>query len=61
VNYQFLGTNDKSLLPKSIEFHEKHKEISDIHGKFIAHINLGLLYDVLGLNSAYLIKIIHRR
>ena len=47
VNNQLLGEHDDALLHKAISFHNKHKELSDIHGKLIAHINLGLLYESL--------------
>ena len=26
----------------------KHKEIADVAGKFLAHINLGIIYNALG-------------
>lgn len=29
----------------AIEFHKKHEEISDVSGKFLASINLGLCYN----------------
>jgi tetratricopeptide (TPR) repeat protein len=44
VDYQLLGNINKEAYQQAINFHCKHRDISDIHGKFIAHINLGLLY-----------------
>lgn len=32
----------------AIEFHNKHKEIADVAGKFLAHINLGIIYNNIG-------------
>jgi hypothetical protein len=32
-------------MEKAIDFHKKHEEISDINGKFLASINLGLCYE----------------
>ena len=31
----------------AIEFHLKHKEIADVAGKFLAHVNLGIIYSNL--------------
>jgi len=46
VDYQLLSTkeNNRELREKAIKYHIKHRDISDVHGKFISHINLGLLY-----------------
>ena len=46
VAYQLLALNgNNDLYKEAITYHMKHKEISDVHGKFIAYINLGLVYD----------------
>lgn len=46
--YNCLGV-DLQLLKKdmnqAIECHNKHATLSDNHGKFVANINLGLIYD----------------
>jgi len=36
------------LLRKSITLHNKHRESSDGIGKFVAHLNMGLVYALLG-------------
>mmetsp|Transcript_41238 Transcript_41238/g.94877 ORF Transcript_41238/g.94877 Transcript_41238/m.94877 type:complete len:448 (-) Transcript_41238:3-1346(-) len=33
---------------KSIAYHNKHREVSDAVGKFVAHLNMGLAYSTLG-------------
>jgi tetratricopeptide (TPR) repeat protein len=44
-----LGETDKPDFYKdAIEFHNKHKEIADVAGKFLAHINLGIIYNNVG-------------
>lgn len=49
VDYMKLGdTGDKEAYKEAIEYHTKHKEIADVAGKFLAHINLGLIYNNLG-------------
>jgi len=35
-------------LRKSIVYHNKHREVSDAVGKFVAHLNMGLAYATLG-------------
>lgn len=40
------------LLKKAIAFHNKHREISDAVGKFVAHLNMGLAYAQLGEREA---------
>ena len=42
-----LATKDKSYFENALEYHNKHKQIADIGGKFIAHINLGIVYSNL--------------
>lgn len=32
----------------AIEYHTKHKEVADVAGKFLAHINLGIIYNSMG-------------
>ena len=44
VDHQLLCLNEKRHFEAAVEYHGKHRDISDVHGKFIAHINLGLLY-----------------
>jgi len=46
VDYQNMG--DKSSLRKSIEYHNKHRNIADVSGKFTCYSNLGLAYQGLG-------------
>eukprot|EP00933_Yihiella_yeosuensis_P040203 TRINITY_DN34442_c0_g1_i1.p1 TRINITY_DN34442_c0_g1~~TRINITY_DN34442_c0_g1_i1.p1 ORF type:complete len:469 (+),score=90.31 TRINITY_DN34442_c0_g1_i1:37-1407(+) len=40
------------LLKKSIFYHNKHRENSDSVGKFVAHLNMGLVYSLLGEKEA---------
>ncbi|CAE8642969.1 unnamed protein product [Polarella glacialis] len=40
------------LLRKAIFFHNKHRECSDSVGKFVAHLNMGLAYALLGEKEA---------
>jgi hypothetical protein len=47
VAYQKLGEKDKKFFKNAIEYHMKHKNIADIGGKFIAHVNLGIVYNEL--------------
>lgn len=47
VDYQMLSEQDQlnpAWIRESINYHTKHKDIADVPGKFIAHINLGILY-----------------
>eukprot|EP00927_Polykrikos_kofoidii_P054408 TRINITY_DN48824_c0_g1_i1.p1 TRINITY_DN48824_c0_g1~~TRINITY_DN48824_c0_g1_i1.p1 ORF type:complete len:576 (+),score=89.72 TRINITY_DN48824_c0_g1_i1:36-1730(+) len=39
-------------LRKSIFYHNKHRENSDSVGKFVAHLNMGLVYSLLGEKEA---------
>eukprot|EP00742_Colponemidia_sp_Colp-10_P002649 GILJ01002832.1.p1 GENE.GILJ01002832.1~~GILJ01002832.1.p1 ORF type:complete len:447 (+),score=31.05 GILJ01002832.1:50-1390(+) len=50
VNYQALGdkTGDMECYQKAVYNHSQHKDIADIPGKFIAHLNMGLAYLRLG-------------
>ena len=43
-----LGEIDTIYMQDSIQYHMKHKEIADVAGKFLAHINLGIIYNALG-------------
>ncbi len=51
VSYQKLGEKDKKFYKNAIDFHLKHKQIADIGGKFIAHVNLGIVYSELQENE----------
>ena len=50
VDYMKIGdtTNIESNYKRSLLYHEKHKNIADVAGKFLAHINLGIVYNILG-------------
>ena len=49
VDYMKLGETDKpEFYREAIEFHNKHKEIADVAGKFLAHINLGIIFNNIG-------------
>jgi len=37
----------KEYWEEAVSFHNKHKEIADVPGKFLAHINLGLIHSRL--------------
>jgi hypothetical protein len=43
-----LGEMDPSNYSEAIEYHTKHKEVADVAGKFLAHINLGIIYNSMG-------------
>lgn len=43
-----IGENEPSFYKDAIEYHTKHKEIADVAGKFLAHINLGIIYNNIG-------------
>lgn len=57
VNYQMLAqpTRSKEMLEQAISYHQRHEELADVNGKFLASINLGLCYDLLddNKNSVY--------
>ena len=40
-----LGEIDSIYYNDAIQYHMKHKEIADVAGKFLAHINLGIIYN----------------
>jgi hypothetical protein len=51
VDYQKLAEMNPKFYEDSIQFHQKHKEIADIAGKFLAHVNLGIIYNLTGDNE----------
>ena len=51
VAYQKIGEKDPRYYAEAIENHLKHNQIGDIAGKFISHVNLGIVYSVLGENE----------
>lgn len=48
VNYQKMAEDDPKFYKEAIDYHLKHKEIADVAGKFLAHVNLGIIYNNLG-------------
>lgn len=48
VDYMKLGEIDPANYNDAIQYHMKHKEIADVAGKFLAHINLGIIYNSVG-------------
>jgi tetratricopeptide (TPR) repeat protein len=48
VNYQKIAEGDVKHYKEAIDYHLKHKEIADVAGKFLAHVNLGIIYNNLG-------------
>ena len=52
VNYQILGDlGERGMWEKAIDAHLKHKELADDAGKFIAYVNLGIVYEKMGMNQ----------
>ena len=43
-----IGEIDPENYNEAINYHMKHKEIADVAGKFLAHINLGIIYNAMG-------------
>ena len=43
-----IAETEPDFYNEAIEFHQKHKEIADVAGKFLAHINLGIIYNSMG-------------
>lgn len=43
-----MAHGNKALWQEAINYHTKHKEIADVPGKFLAHVNLGIIYNALG-------------
>ena len=48
VDFMKLGDIDPVNYTDAITYHMKHKEIADVAGKFLAHINLGIIYNHIG-------------
>jgi len=48
VSYQKLGEKDSKYYKLALDCHMKHGQIGDIAGKFIAAVNLGMIYNILG-------------
>ena len=48
VAYQKLAENNPDLYPIAIDYHKQHFQSSDLKGKFISSLNLGLIYDSIG-------------
>ena len=48
VDFMKLGELDSNQYLEAINYHMKHKEIADVAGKFLAHINLGIIYNAVG-------------
>ena len=40
-----LGEADPAFYRDAIDYHTRHKEVADVAGKFLAHINLGIIYN----------------
>lgn len=51
VDYQKMAVDNAKFFEDAIEYHLKHKEIADVAGKFLAHVNLGIIYNLLGDNE----------
>ena len=45
VDYMKMGENDSQFYRDAIDYHTRHKEVADVAGKFLAHINLGIIYN----------------
>ena len=43
-----LGETQPEHYKDAIDYHTKHKEVADVAGKFLAHINLGIIYNYIG-------------
>jgi hypothetical protein len=43
-----MGETDQKFYQDAIDYHTKHKEVADVAGKFLAHINLGIIYNCIG-------------
>ena len=48
VDYMKMGETQPEFYKDAIDFHTKHKEVADVAGKFLAHINLGIIYNYIG-------------
>lgn len=40
-----MGESMPNHFKDAIDYHTKHKEVADVAGKFLAHINLGIIYN----------------
>jgi hypothetical protein len=43
VAHQRLGDSDPSNFQKAKDFHSLHSDISDLNGKFLSAMNLGMI------------------
>ena len=43
-----MGETQPNYFKDAIDYHTKHKEVADVAGKFLAHINLGIIYNSVG-------------
>jgi tetratricopeptide (TPR) repeat protein len=48
VDCMKMGESNPQCYNDAIEYHSKHKEVADVAGKFLAHINLGIIYNCIG-------------
>lgn len=48
VDYMKIAESEPQYYDDAIEYHTKHKDIADVAGKFLAHINLGIIYNAQG-------------
>jgi tetratricopeptide (TPR) repeat protein len=48
VDYMKMGETDPKYYKDAIDYHTKHKEVADVAGKFLAHINLGIIFNAEG-------------
>ena len=48
VDYMKMGETQPNYYKDAIDYHTKHKEVADVAGKFLAHINLGIIYNAVG-------------
>lgn len=48
VDFMKMGETNPEFYKDAIEYHTKHKEVADVAGKFLAHINLGIIYNAVG-------------
>ena len=48
VDYMKIGESEPQYYKDAVDFHTKHKEVADVAGKFLAHINLGIIYNATG-------------
>ena len=48
VDYMKLGEMDPNCYNDAMQYHIKHKEIADVAGKFLAHVNLGIICNAIG-------------